>query len=191
MTVSRRTVLPFVLLLGVCSVARAAGPAASRATRELEGKVLAVLKSRCVKCHGPAKPKAGLTLMSLEGVARGGENGPVVLAGDLEESVLWLNVSEELMPPDRPLARGERALIRRWIEAGAPGLSKPTGGASEGSGHWAFRALSRPEAAGRPGSRRGSGRGSTASSWRRWRPRGSRSGRTRTGTRSSAGSAST
>ncbi|MEJ7638875.1 MAG: c-type cytochrome domain-containing protein, partial [Singulisphaera sp.] len=113
-------VFPWLVLLGVSSVAHAAGPAASKATRELEGKVLAVLRARCVKCHGPARPKAGLALMGFDGVARGGENGPVVLPGDLEESVLWRNISEETMPPDRPLPEAERGLIRQWIEAGAP-----------------------------------------------------------------------
>src|SRR4051794_32547459 len=141
-----RAALPFALLVGACAVVQAAGPARPESARKAEGKVLAVLRARCVKCHGPAKPKAGLTLTSLSGVAEGGQDGPIVRPGDLEGSVLWQNIDEELMPPDRPLPQAERAVIRQWIEAGAPGLAKRPAGAPRGRDHWAFQALARPEA---------------------------------------------
>ena len=56
---------------------------------EISAAVQALLKAQCVKCHGPNKPKAGLDLSSPAGLARGSENGAVVVGGKLDRSLLW------------------------------------------------------------------------------------------------------
>ena len=46
--------------------------------------------------------------------------------------------AEGEMPPDDALSTDEQKLLRRWIEDGAPGLSKTASGKT---GHWAFQRL--------------------------------------------------
>jgi Protein of unknown function (DUF1553)/Protein of unknown function (DUF1549)/Planctomycete cytochrome C len=114
----------------------------------LAGDVLPLLKARCVKCHGPVGGKGRLNLASARGLARGGENGPAVAPGKLAESPLWERVAADEMPPKEPLAPDEKAVLRRWIETGAPGLPTVAPGEPEATDHWAFAPLaqSRPSA---------------------------------------------
>ena len=115
---------------------------------ELDRDILPVLKARCVKCHGPIKPKGKLNLSSPRSMARGGSNGPVVVRGNPDESTLWDQVSSDAMPPgpEEPLSADEKAILRRWIEGGATGLpDAPTARRSAPeSDHWAFAAPARP-----------------------------------------------
>lgn len=106
-------------------------------------QVAELLKTRCVKCHGPAKAEGGLRLMTPGAAAKGGDSGTAIAPHDLEASLLWRKVSEEEMPPDAALPGVEKELIRNWILAGAPGLPAPMS-AGDAADHWAFRPLSRP-----------------------------------------------
>ena len=88
--------------------------------------VAPVLGARCLSCHGPAKEKGGLRLDSGEGLLRGGNSGPPIVAGLPEESDLYRRITlppghEDAMPPDgaAPLGVGETELIRWWILNGA------------------------------------------------------------------------
>ncbi|QEH34431.1 Planctomycete cytochrome C [Aquisphaera giovannonii] len=121
--------------------------AAARAEEvpSLGRQVMPLLTSRCVKCHGPAVQKNGLNLATPRGLARGGKDGSPVVAGRPDESPLWEAVSTDAMPPKEPLSPDEKAVLRRWIEAGAPGLPKVSPGDAPGSDHWAFAPASRPE----------------------------------------------
>jgi hypothetical protein len=109
---------------------------------QLAKQVVTLFQDRCVKCHGSEKPKAGLALASIEQLARGSRNGPVVQPGKPEESLLWQMVADDRMPPRHPLVQTERALLRRWIERQAPGL--PATQTAATGGHWAYRLLVRP-----------------------------------------------
>jgi hypothetical protein len=84
--------------------------------------VLALIQTRCIKCHSGDQPKAKLNLSSLEGISHGSRRGQVVLPGRLGESLLWQAVHENKMPPKAPLPEAERNILRLWIEQGAPGL---------------------------------------------------------------------
>lgn len=128
--------LVFVIL--VESAARGEGP---RPSPTLDRDVLPLLKTRCVKCHGPAKREAKLNLASPKGIARGGENGGLVLPGRLDESLIWERILDDEMPPKEPLSSDEKAVLRRWIEGGAVGLPKVVAGETETSDHWAFAPL--------------------------------------------------
>jgi mono/diheme cytochrome c family protein len=90
-------------------------------------RVEPVFAENCVSCHGPSRQKGSLRLDSYEAVMRGGKNGPVVKAGDLNNSNLFQRVSraprsEKIMPPQgkRPLSAEQIKLIELWISAGAP-----------------------------------------------------------------------
>jgi uncharacterized membrane protein len=82
---------------------------------------------RCASCHNEDKQEADLVLTTYAGVMRGGESGRVVVAGNTELSELLRRISlphddEEFMPAEgkTPLTDQQVAIIRWWIEAGAP-----------------------------------------------------------------------
>src|SRR6188472_4055401 len=45
-----------------------------------------IFTKNCVGCHGGEKPKCDINLTSYEGVMKGGEDGPIVTAGDPDKS---------------------------------------------------------------------------------------------------------
>ena len=124
------------LALGVLGAAPALGGEA-----EPGQGVPALVKARCVKCHGPAKREGKLNLATPKGFARGGKNGAVVVPGRPEESPLWERVEADEMPPEEPLSADEKEVLRRWIAQGAPGLPTAASDGPEGSDHWAFAPL--------------------------------------------------
>jgi hypothetical protein len=81
-------------------------------------------------------------------MARGGASGPAVVPGQLDESVLWDQVSSGEMPPEpeEPLSADEKEVIRRWIERGAAGLPDAAEAARTppGADHWAFAPPTHP-----------------------------------------------
>jgi uncharacterized membrane protein len=86
-----------------------------------------MLVERCASCHNEDKQEADLVLTSYAGVMRGGESGRVVVAGNTQLSELLRRIElphddEEFMPADgkTPLTDQQVAIIRWWIEAGAP-----------------------------------------------------------------------
>jgi hypothetical protein len=114
------------------------GAAAANASN-VEQQAFALLKARCVKCHGPAKREGGLNLAVAAEIARGGESGPALVPGDPENSPLWKRVAANEMPEDEPLSDGEKQVLSRWIAGGAAGLSW---NATTPEDHWSFRRLS-------------------------------------------------
>jgi hypothetical protein len=112
----------------------------------LERDIQPLLKTRCVKCHGPIRPKGKLNLSGPRALARGGESGPAVEPGSPDDSALWDRVASGEMPPkpEEPLSADEQQLIRRWIEQGARGLPRTAdldASAPPGADHWAFARL--------------------------------------------------
>jgi hypothetical protein len=81
-------------------------------------------------------------------MARGGENGPAIEPGQLDQSDLWQKVSSDEMPPkpEEPLLAAEKALLRRWIERGATGLPTISDltGTDPRADHWAFAPSQHP-----------------------------------------------
>jgi hypothetical protein len=136
-----RRVLPAILAPGLLclpwSGAAAPKPSPSH-PRELATQAEALFRSRCTSCHAQARPKAKLDLSSLAGLARGSRSGPVIAPARPDASLLWQMVRDRKMPPKKPLADADRALIREWIAAGAPGL------VARSAVHWAFVPPGRP-----------------------------------------------
>ena len=65
---------------------------------------------------------AGLDLRTAHSALKGSHNGPVVVKGDPENSLLYQRVSKREMPPPafkQTLGDAEIETIRRWIEGGA------------------------------------------------------------------------
>jgi uncharacterized membrane protein len=91
-------------------------------------RVEPIFEVRCVTCHGPDKHKANLRLDSYRAVMRGGKNGPVVRAGNVQGSDLFRRITlppghDDFMPKEgkRSLSLDQVKLIELWIGAGASG----------------------------------------------------------------------
>ena len=109
----------------------------------LEHEILPLFKARCQKCHGPVKPKGKLNLSSARSLASGGESGPVIVPGKLDESLVWEKVANDEMPPQpaEPCSSGEKAKLRRWIERGGQRLARTPSSCNQSppwTDHWAF-----------------------------------------------------
>ena len=78
----------------------------------------ALFQSKCIVCHGSPSGLGGLNLASYAGIQPGGASGPVVVPGDPEASLLVVKQAAGNHPGQ--LSGEELALVRQWIEAGAP-----------------------------------------------------------------------
>ncbi len=50
---------------------------------------------------------------------KGGDTGAVIVPGKPDDSLLYEHVSNEYMPPKKPLKAAEIAVVKTWIERGA------------------------------------------------------------------------
>ena len=114
------------LMVAVASARAGEGDAGDPATqaeriRFFEQEVRPLLVAKCQSCHGGEKQKGGLRLDSREALTAGGESGPVVEPGKVDESPLIDAVRYEglEMPPDGKLADAEIAALSRWVAEGA------------------------------------------------------------------------
>jgi mono/diheme cytochrome c family protein len=120
-----------------------------------EKRIRPLLMEHCVDCHGADKQKGSLRLDHQAGWQNGGDSGPALVPGKIEESLLWKAVSYEdrdlKMPPKKKLSASQMADLKAWISAGAhdprtevPGAAK--GGAqikADGS-FWSFQTPVKP-----------------------------------------------
>ena len=150
----------FLTLAGV-----AAAPALAQVSADVdyfETKVRPLLAEHCYPCHsaGARKLKGGLLLDSIEGMRQGGQTGPAVVPGKLDESLLIQAVryEDELtkMPPKGKLPAATIAILEEWVKAGAHGpaarLTTPPGGSARkprgvdfavARQHWAYQPIKR------------------------------------------------
>jgi hypothetical protein len=97
-----------------------------------ESGVLPIFQANCVPCHGSQVKMQQLDLSTFEAVMKGGESGRVITPGKPQESRLVELVEKGAMPKGgKPLPADKIAVIRAWIEAGAPSASKSAHAASE------------------------------------------------------------
>jgi mono/diheme cytochrome c family protein len=94
-----------------------------------------IFDTNCVACHSESKSNGGLRLDSYAELMKGGKDGPVVVAGQPEKSVLLFRVTlpsdhKQFMPAEGkpPLQPEEIAWIKAWIQQGAsPTVAKLDG----------------------------------------------------------------
>jgi hypothetical protein len=140
-----------IFCLGVCGTTQADD------TAFFDSKVLPILLQRCFECHSHGtKIKGGLALDSRSGWAEGGDNGPAIKPGQLEESLVIKAVryvdAEFEMPPKAKLPASEIAILEEWVKLGAhdprtAGAGKQKKGIdlAEGRKFWAFQPVSNPK----------------------------------------------
>jgi len=76
----------------------------------------------CSSCHGG---EAGLFVTTVQGLLAGGENGPAVIPGDSQNSMLIQKLSPN--PPfggrmplgSSPVPESQQNIIKQWIDEGA------------------------------------------------------------------------
>ena len=92
---------------------------------DFDKQIAPLLVQHCLDCHGGPKSKGGLDLSRREKLLAGGDQGPVLVPGRPDQSLLWEFVDQNKMPPKKPLAAAEKALLRAWILSGARWGSDP------------------------------------------------------------------
>lgn len=121
-----------------------------------ESQIRPLLVNRCHECHGAEKMKGGLRLDTFHGFDAGGDSGPAVVRGNLDESMLIQAVRYQdpdfQMPPKKQLPASEIALLEKWVAMGAPwpesGPVRPESDqprfSEKDRSHWAFQPVANP-----------------------------------------------
>ena len=102
-----------------------------------------LLRDKCFSCHGANKQEGGLRLDAASLIQRGGDSGPILVAGKPEQSLLLRRITagdEDRMPPaseGAALTQQEIQHLQHWISSGA---AAPTEAIPQHpSQHWSFQ----------------------------------------------------
>lgn len=112
-----------------------------------ERDVLPILRAHCLKCHGAAQRKGGLSLRTPSAMRKGGDSGPAIVAQNAKESLIIEQIESGQMPPAKAekLSEAELAKLKAWIAAGSPADDTTADEPDEGEPvHWAFVPPKRP-----------------------------------------------
>ncbi|MEM7454318.1 MAG: PSD1 and planctomycete cytochrome C domain-containing protein [Planctomycetota bacterium] len=89
-----------------------------------ESNIRPALVKYCYECHSVESgvTRAGLNVDTKRALLEGGDHGPAIVPGDLDESLLWeaINWEGDEMPPSEPMPDEIIENFRVWIEMGAP-----------------------------------------------------------------------
>jgi|GEM_PF-1668028 len=100
-------------------------------------KVQPIISAHCAGCHNPVRLRGGLDLTTKDGIMKGGEDGVVIVPGNVDKTLLLKLIKHQppaggpgAMPPgNRPaLSADEIAVIEQWVKDGAviPADAAPT-----------------------------------------------------------------
>lgn len=145
-------VLGFVICCFACPAR------ADEGTDFFETKIRPVLVENCYRCHSADAQKQGklkgkLTLDTRTGIRKGGETGPAIVPGKVDDSLLLAAIRHEgfEMPPKDKLPEPVIADFVKWVEMGAP---DPRDGATASTSQeidveagwrfWSLQPLARP-----------------------------------------------
>jgi len=121
-----------------------------------ERQVRPLLVEHCQQCHGSKQQKGGLRLDSRAAALRGGETGPAMLPGEVDNSLLIEAINYDpdgyQMPPTGKLTAEQIAILTDWVRRKAPWPdSQPEVTAdgtqfdlAERAKHWSFQPLQSP-----------------------------------------------
>ena len=132
----------------------AAGLAIAVPPPTFEKDIRPILKAHCFDCHGEGEQlKGGLDLRLQRHMLKGGDDGPVIVPGKPDRSLLFKLVHSGAMPKrDKKLTREQVALIKQWIASGAKTarpepaeLGKGAGITEEERAFWSFQPIRQPK----------------------------------------------
>ncbi|MFN5328922.1 MAG: PSD1 and planctomycete cytochrome C domain-containing protein [Planctomycetota bacterium] len=93
-------------------------------TKLFKSNVGAILKNRCLNCHGGEKTRGGFSLNDRKAMLAGGDSGAAVTPFDPDSSRMIRMVRHVEAPamPEKapPLPATEQKMLARWVELGAP-----------------------------------------------------------------------
>ncbi|MFN2977537.1 c-type cytochrome domain-containing protein [Terriglobus aquaticus] len=127
-------VLPLSGCSGGAASPTAASPAAAASTNPQQAarlqfyrrEVLPTLQANCLRCHGGMNRRGGFNMSTRANLLQGGKDGPAVIIGRPEDSLL-LHVLDPKLAADDPMRmppKGDRlsaaqvAAIRKWVADG-------------------------------------------------------------------------
>ena len=90
--------------------------------RSFSEQVLPIFQAKCQVCHNSDKQFGEWDATSYETAMSTGKNAPVVIAGDIENSLLaqlLLGSNGKIMPPLGGMSQDEIQIILDWIAGGA------------------------------------------------------------------------
>lgn len=97
---------------------------------DFEADILPLLRRNCIACHNASDAESDLVLETPESILKGGAEGPGVVPGSAEESLVFqlaAHQRESFMPPEENTVGAsdftpeELGLIKLWIDQGAKG----------------------------------------------------------------------
>jgi hypothetical protein len=111
-----RKLLSLLVMLVACRV----GFASDRDVY-FEDAVRPLFKAMCFHCHGEEDDiKGGLDVRMVRLLLQGGDSGPAIVPGQIEESMLWQRIANDEMPEGpKKLTHSEKETIKRWLAGGA------------------------------------------------------------------------
>lgn len=90
------------------------------ATISFAANVMPILEAKCIKCHGVETTKEGLNLLTYDNLMSGSFNGPVLIPGNADESLMVLLIVRGKMPNRGTKATPEELqTIIDWVDQGA------------------------------------------------------------------------
>ncbi len=109
-----------------------------------------ILQQTCLDCHGPAKHRANLRLDTKEVALKGGANGPALVVGQGDESLIVKHVfgldGKKRMPMGHdPLTDAQARILKAWIDQGADWPATNSIASEDQKTHWAYVKPKRPE----------------------------------------------
>src|SRR5579871_4683462 len=141
---------PWSAMLLLTCAARAQTPAKISFRQD----VAPILSKNCAQCHGQSAAMSNLDLRSRETALQGGKHGTAIVPGDAAGSRLYRQIAGQenpRMPLGGKLTDAEIALIKNWIDSGAPWETADTDGAStahqftdQQRRFWAFLKIAKP-----------------------------------------------
>ena len=95
-------------------------PLYAAADTDYTKQVRPLLERACVSCHSAKRPLGKLSLESREAMLKGGVNGPAIVPGQPDKSLLYTTVKDGSMPPGRVKLKPEETdALKQWIAEGA------------------------------------------------------------------------
>lgn len=149
--------LILILLASLLVVNAERSVKAAEARPDFESEIAPLLIKRCVECHQERDPSGNLSLITRQGLLKGGDSGLAIDVDTPEQSLLLQRVHDGEMPPEkqgRPqkLPSEEIKLLERWIASGSPwpkgrklDLFEQTTDVRAGRDWWSLQPIQRPK----------------------------------------------
>ena len=98
-----------------------------------ESRIRPILVNHCYKCHSESskQSKGGLRLDSRESTIKGGDSGPAIIPGNVNDSLIIQAVAYDGgfydMPPSGKLTEIQISDLKKWVQSGAADPRKSDG----------------------------------------------------------------